>query len=320
MKAALAVLLFGLGASGVAQEPLSRIAFGSCNRHDRPQPIWKPVVAFHPGLWIWLGDTIYGDTTDMAVLASKWKAQKENANYGELRAVCPVVGTWDDHDFGANDGGKDYPMKLDSQQLFLDFLDVPRDDPRRKRDGVYDERVFGPPGSQVSVIVLDVRTHRDAPHTDGDILDQQQWKWLGETLRASTARIHLIASGSQILPAEHRFEKWADYPRSRQRLLDLVRSLRVPGVIFLTGDRHIGEISRLDGKPPIFEVTSSGLTHYYQGFKGEPNALRVGEVFAGLNFGTIEIDWKSGALTLSLRNVAGEPVRAVTTSLAEIAP
>ena len=320
MKVVLTVLLIGLCASVSAAEPLSRIAFGSCNKHDVPQPIWKSVVAFQPQLWIWLGDNIYGDTTDMAVLAKKWKAQKEHADYRELLTACPVVGTWDDHDYGANDGGADYPMKRESRQLFLDFLDVPAGDVRRSRDGVYDAKVFGSEGMRVCVITLDVRTHREAPRTDGDILGETQWKWVAETLRESTARVHIIASGTQILSSEHRFEKWADYPRSRQRLLDLIRDLRVSGVIFLSGDRHIGEISWLDATPPIFEVTSSGLTHSFKNFKNEPNGLRVGEVFAGLNFGTIEIDWTSGAVTLAVRDDAGRPVRSVTTSLSEIAP
>lgn len=34
-----------------AQEPLSRIAFGSCANQNKPQPIWGPIVATEPQLF-----------------------------------------------------------------------------------------------------------------------------------------------------------------------------------------------------------------------------------------------------------------------------
>jgi alkaline phosphatase D len=139
---------------------------------------------------------------------------KENPGYNSLLAACPVIGTWDDHDYGINDGDKSFRMKRESQQLFLDFLDEPVVSPRRARAGVFDARTFGPPGRQVCVILLDVRTHRDVPRTNGDILGEAQWRWLGETLNATTSQMHIFCSGSQILPSAHPYEKWADYPRS----------------------------------------------------------------------------------------------------------
>lgn len=285
---------------------LDRIAFGSCNRESLPQPLWKPIADFHPKLWIWLGDNIYGDTDDMALLAAKWKTQKDHPGYAALRRSCEVVGTWDDHDYGVNDGGKEFPAKAGSAALFLDFLDVPADAPRRAREGVYDARTFGEPGRQVMVILLDVRTHRDKKQSGGDILGRAQWEWLEETLAASQANVHIFCSGSQILSGEHRHEKWVDYPDARARLLGL--AARLPGVIFLSGDRHFGELSRLES-PPVLEATSSGLTHFWKDFPGEPNAHRVGEIFAALNFGTLEIDWPKRSCTLSLRDENGVAVR-----------
>jgi hypothetical protein len=37
------------------EQPLTRLAFGSCSKHDRPQPLWSPIADFQPQLWIWLG-------------------------------------------------------------------------------------------------------------------------------------------------------------------------------------------------------------------------------------------------------------------------
>lgn len=300
-------LLAGLpGQEPTVAAPLQRIAFGSCNRHDLPQPIWAAVQAFQPQLWIWLGDNIYGDTENMEFLAAKWEAQKNQPDYARLRAAVRVTGVWDDHDYGVNDGDKTYPQKARSQELFLDFLDVAANDPRRQQEGIYGVEHFGPPGQQVELILLDVRTHRDAPRTGGDILGAAQWRWLENQLRTGSPQVTLIASGTQILPQEHRFEKWEDYPASRARLLELLQSSGRRNVIFLTGDRHHGEISLWqDAGPGILEVTSSGLTHALEKNREEPNALRVGEVVGELNFGTLEIDWAGQTLLAALRDRHG---------------
>jgi alkaline phosphatase D len=295
-------------------EPLTRIAAGSCNRQDLPQPLWDSILKFQPQLWIWLGDNIYGDTDDMTVLAEKWNAQKKNPGYRKLRNVCSVEGIWDDHDYGRNDAGSDFERKKDSQLLILDFLDEPADSPRRRQSGIYASRIFGPEGRRVCLILLDVRTHRDKPQTDGDILGEAQWAWLEKTLRGSTAQIHLICSGSQILPTEHRHEKWSDYPESRGRLLKLIASTQSNGTILLSGDRHFGEVSRLEDVwrgQTLYELTTSGLTHSYKIFRGEMNQLRVGEPFAELNFGTLLIDWNRRSIEIAIRDARGNATRTV---------
>lgn len=107
--------------TSAAEEPLTRIAFGSCNRAEKAQPVWPAVLQFRPQLWIWSGDIIYADTTDMVRMAHLYQQQKTQPDYQKLLACCRVIGTWDDHDYGRNDGGRDYPRKIDSQRLLLDF-------------------------------------------------------------------------------------------------------------------------------------------------------------------------------------------------------
>jgi len=305
------VLLLSLPLLALGSEaPITRIALGSCNRTDLPQDMWEPILAFKPQLWIWLGDNIYGDTEDMNKLAGMWAAQKSIPGYERLCAQVEVLGTWDDHDYGRNDAGAEYPRKAASQQLFLDFLGEPAGSLRRGREGVYDARTFGPEGRRVQVILLDVRTHRAARRSGGDILGDAQWKWLEETLRRSTADINIIASGSQILPQEHRFEKWEDYPESRARLFRTIGEAGARGVIFVTGDRHMAEISRVKSPEiayPIYELTSSGLTHTRDN-SNEPNALRVAGPFVERNFGTLEFDWEDRTATLGVRSLSGDVV------------
>ncbi len=289
---------------------LTTIAFGSCNRIDRDQKIWTSVLANRPDLWVWLGDNVYADTYDMQEMKRQYLVQKNFPEYRAVRSATPVVGIWDDHDYGVNDGGKNYSKKKESQQLLLDFLDVPQGDPARSREGAYQSYTFGPKGQKVKVILLDGRYFRDTlergapgsglrykPNTEGDILGEAQWKWLKATLRKSDAQVHIIGCGIQFLPEEQKFEKWANFPKARKRLFDLLTKTRPKGLLLISGDRHIAELSHFKPSPTgpdLYELTSSGLTHTWSlGSNAETNPLRIGEMVIARNFGLIHIDWSA---------------------------
>ena len=80
------------------------IAFGSCNKMDKPQTMWEHINANNPNLWIWLGDIIYADTTNPKALSAKYKTLKTNPDYKKLRTKAQVVGIYDDHDYGKYGG------------------------------------------------------------------------------------------------------------------------------------------------------------------------------------------------------------------------
>jgi len=287
--------------------PLERIAFGSCNRHDLPQPLWSVIAGNRPDLFIWLGDNIYGDSEDMAVLKAKYDAQRAVPAYADFSRQTAILATWDDHDYGANNADASYAQKVPSQQLALDFADVPGDDPRRKREGLYGSYTFGPTGQQVKILLIDNRYHSDAWGEGEDMLGPEQMRWLKQELRTSEAQLNLIASGTQVLPVDQPYEKWANFPATRDALLQFIKDEDIPGVIFLSGDRHIHEINLKNDDEtdyPLIEVTSSGLTHAWRNFPGEPNRFRFGPVFDDLGFGLIMIDWEAqpASITLQIRD------------------
>ena len=296
-------------------EPIQRIAFGSCVKQYLEQPIWSAINAFEPELWIWMGDNIYGDSEDPAILTAKYAQQKAIPGYANLRENCPIIGTWDDHDYGKNNAGKEYPSKKASQKAFLDFLDEPAESLRRQQKGVYWSHLYGDSKRAVQVILLDVRYFRDIPGTENaDVLGKKQWSWLEATLEQSDADLILIVSGIQVLQEDHRYEKWANFPEARKRLLDLA-SLETNGrVVFLSGDRHIGEMASLrhgSAASELVEVTSSSLTHSWTSYPGEPNRHRIGEVYSENNFGTAEIDWKNRSIRFAIRDIDGSAQRSL---------
>lgn len=321
-------LLSALSVACGAEEPIQRIAFGSCAKQDRPQPIWEAIVAAEPELFLFTGDNIYADTEDIAEMQAKYEQLAAVPGFAKLRSTCPILATWDDHDYGRNDAGGEFTAKVESQRLFMDFFGEPPDSPRRRSPGVYDARVFGPDGRRVQVILLDTRYFRSPLKTgerapagsgrpgryvanndpDATILGAEQWKWLEKQLRVP-AELRIIVSSIQAVAEEHRFEKWMNIPHERARLFQLIRDTRAEGVLLVSGDRHIAELSRMDAGIgyTLLDLTSSGLNQT-SGFYNEINRHRHGAVYRAPNFGLITIDWDQPdpQITLEIRAEDGE--------------
>ena len=290
---------------------LHKIAFGSCNHQDLDQQIWEAVNQQEPEIWIWGGDNIYGDTEDMETLYDKYFKQKNNPSYRKLREKAMILGIWDDHDYGVNDGNKGYRWKRESKDLMMDFLDVPKESACRRRDGVYQSQSFGPEGKKVKVILLDGRWFKDflrpaqdgqkgyQPNETGDVLGEAQWKWLESELTDSDAQVHIIVSGFQIISNQHHHEKWGDFPEARKRLFRLIEKTAPANLLLLSGDRHLAELSRIDLPGlhgPLFELTSSGMTHTEgardKNILNEKNPHRVGPQLITKNFALLTINWE----------------------------
>jgi len=283
---------------------LQRIAFGSCNRQDLDQSYWEKVSRQKPELWLWLGDNIYGDSEDPAVLKQKYETLFLNQYYQKFRQETAIIGIWDDHDYGKNDGHSDFKIKAQSQQLCLDFLEVPLSSERRKREGVYVAYTYGRESEKIKFMMLDTRYHAEKPSRQADLLGESQWNWLERELKDTTIKLFVLCSSIQVLPLDHRFEKWANYPVSRERLLKLLNAENLKNVLLLSGDRHMHEISslpRAGHDNALLEVTSSGLTHSWKSFSPEPNRYRQGELFHHKGFGVMEMDWKSVPQKLTIK-------------------
>ncbi|MDC0304129.1 alkaline phosphatase family protein [Flavobacteriales bacterium] len=295
-----------LSVSSIAQNPIERIAFGSCGHQKGEQFIWNSVVAMDPELWIWLGDNIYGDTEDMDVLRRKYQQLGDNYNYGLLKEKCSIIATWDDHDYGVNDGGKNYPKRAESQKVFLEFFEEPISSMRWKQEGIHTSYDYGSDNQQLKVILLDQRYHRDDPDTDGDVLGEVQWKWLEDEFRNSNAKVVIVGASFQFVSEQHPFESWGHFPSARERMLKLIKETGVKGVIFISGDRHFAEISKLEREDlpySIYDYMCSGLTHA-NNVMPERNKHRMKKMrYMHRNFGMILLDWENQTVTLQNRKV-----------------
>jgi alkaline phosphatase D len=179
----------------------------------------------------------------------------------------------------------------------------------------------------VQIILLDMRFNRSAlkrgnfsedegrylpdPDPAKTMLGAEQWKWLESQLRLP-AEIRLLVSSIQVIPEDHHWETWANLPLERQRLFQLICATDARGVLFLSGDRHLAELSMMDGGVgyPLFDLTSSGLNkaHHEKWRPQEPNRHRVATMNVGDNFGVVEIDWNPAdpRISLQIRDVDGD--------------
>ncbi len=339
LKTLLAVLPVVSGSVVQSEEPaaLSRILFGSCLKEAEDSPIFETILAHRPELFLFLGDNIYADTSDMAVMEAKYDVLAATPKFAELLKACPVHATWDDHDYGLNDGGAEYEGRDEAQKIFVDFWGDPADSPRRTRPGVYESRIYGGDGTRVQVIMLDTRYFRGPlkkgekrvggvyyPSADASVtmLGASQWEWLEQELR-KPAEVRLLVSSIQCVSEASGQETWANLPHERQRLFDLIGETRANGLIILSGDRHWAELSvaRESVPYPIYDLTSSSLNQIHP--RGTPTENRYREspqTWHRENFGEISIEWKGEdtVVNLLVRDLAGEVVIAREVPLREL--
>ncbi|MFN0195526.1 MAG: alkaline phosphatase D family protein [Planctomycetaceae bacterium] len=326
-------------------ELMERIAFGSCAEQFKSQPVWDAVVAKKPQLFLFLGDNIYADTEDMQLMQEKYNQLGAQPGYMNLLKTCPVLATWDDHDYGVNDGGEWYPRKVESQKIMLDFFGVPQESIRRTRPGVYGSFAYGPKGRRVQVILLDTRYFKSrhtkderpdadkkklnlvgwyVPNTDpkSTILGEDQWIWLEEQLK-EPADVRFIGSSIQVIADEKGMESWGNFPHERKRLYDLIDKTKAKGVVFLSGDVHFTETSKTDAGPyPLYDFTSSSLSVGFQEWAEAVNSFRVSKrAYAEPTFGFVEIKWgKAPTISLQAYGEAGQLIFENKVSLRELQP
>ncbi|SFF36307.1 alkaline phosphatase D family protein [Flavobacterium xueshanense] len=294
------------------------VAFGSCDDQKIKNELWPAIDENHPSVWIWGGDNVYSDTSDMYFLKNNYEIQKQDSDYLKFIKYKIVLGTWDDHDFGVNDGGAEYPFKRESQQLLLDFLGTSKKASERKRDGIYTAKTIVVEGNKVKIIVLDSRFFRTAltkatdskkrfqpnKYGEGTLLGKAQWNWLKKELRNSDAQFNVIVSSIQFLSDKHGFEAWGNFPHEIEKLEQLIISTKAQGTFIISGDRHIATFSSKNVAKlayPIVDFTSSGLTHTYTSFSGEENPYVKGEVITDINFGLLKFDFKNNKVIMEIR-------------------
>ena len=307
-KIFLIFFLFSITSSNFIYSKPIKIGLGSCLDQDYPQPIWQSIKEEDLNYFIFLGDNVYGDTPSGSLRKMKSAYDKQKKVLPDFLDDISIFSIWDDHDYGINDGGADYRFKRKAQELYIDFWDIPKEDDRSNRDGIYfskNEIFFD---KKFKFIFLDTRFFRsklkgkksnyvENIEPGATILGDAQWMWLENELKNDFDFLFIFSS-IQIIAKDHRFEKWSNFPKERVKLFKLLERFN-DKTMFFSGDRHRAGIYRKNG---IIEVTSSSMNKPGSFFNETDNYL-VGKTYSQENYSVLEIS--ENTIQIKIKDVNG---------------
>lgn len=253
---------------GQTDEAKLNVAVVSCmdDYYSESFKIWDALAKRNPEYLLMIGDNVYGDKTDKSGSSGEADPEMLWKRYTDVRLTLPIFfqeklipvhGVWDDHDYGANNSGKDYKHREASQAVFEAFMaqDL-SDDEWEKGYGVGGLLTLG----AFNLYFLDGRSYR-ASEKEGTHLGLDQYGWLQKKLTEETAP-SLIIKGDQFFGGYHEFESYeGNHPQEFSKFIEDLKKHTTP-FVFVSGDRHMSEIMQfpraLFGKPS-FEITSSPM-------------------------------------------------------------
>tara|TARA_E500000178_G_scaffold157188_1_gene156943 strand:+ start:93 stop:1055 length:963 start_codon:yes stop_codon:yes gene_type:complete len=300
--------------SSPIEADLIKLGLGSCLDQDFPQPIWNSIEKENLNYFIFLGDNVYGDSPDGSLDRLKSAYQNQKSLLPAFLDDINILSIWDDHDYGLNDGGRDYIFKKESQKMFLNFWEIPEDDIRSKQEGIYfseDKTFFD---KKFKFIFLDTRYFRsellglkgkyaknESPNST--MLGINQWEWLEKELDEYFDFL-IIFSSIQIIPQDHGFEKWSNFPNERIKFFSMIDKY-INKTLLVSGDRHRGGIYKKNG---FFEITASSLNKPGSLFF-ETDKYLLGKTYRQENYGVIEISKNN--IDVILKDKAGKILNSI---------
>ena len=301
-------------------------AFGSCaytNEKDKDRPgksyggdyfIYSSILEKDPDFMLWLGDNVYFREPDDS-RTGVYHRYTHDRSLSELQPLLGAVhhyAIWDDHDYGPNNSDRSFIYKDITLEAFKNFWANPTYGITENK-GITTQFKW----SDIDFFLMDnryFRTPQNRKNIYKEILGNDQVQWLIDALLNSKAPFKVIALGGQFLNSEKIYEYHINWEDEHKKLLDLISKEKIEGVIFISGDRHFSEVSKMDrfGAYPLYDFTVSPLT---SGFCDicidEKNKYRIkGSGVFQRNFATINISGlhNNRLLEYTIFNSYGEPM------------
>lgn len=255
-------------------------------------PMWQRLEASQPDFLILNGDLVYVDSfafvaRNAASELDLWQRYQDAFARIPLyrwQNLVPIFATWDDHDFGTNDGDRGFTIRAEVARLFrAAFGGRPLANTWTPSPhgvgGLF--RGFGQ-----TFALLDNRSFRQPNNNQSEAEAYGHWgeaqhRWLIDELRREAKPAWLI-NGNQFfnginLSFKESFE--GNHAPEFATLLSDLSALPNP-VVFGSGDIHLSEIMRIPRERigyETYEFTSSSM-HSYAG-EGWENPLRISDAY-----------------------------------------
>lgn len=317
--------------------PVIKFAIGSCvyindSSYDRPidfsknpeglpyggeYSIFENIRKSNPDFMIWLGDNVYlreADWNSRSGIFYRYSHTRALSELQPLLASCNHYAIWDDHDYGPNNANRSYRNKNHTLEAFKLFWANPSNGVNEHDEGISTTFEWG----DCHFFLLDNRTFRTANFRKyfvgcdkQTILGENQINELIDGLKSSKSTFNFIVLGGQFLNPAHKGETYNNIAaKEREEILEIIKKEKIPGVIFLTGDRHFTELSSLSDSTfyTLHDITISPLTSSpYPTAEFEENPLRIPGTFVGKrNYATIEIIGPKEARRLLINVLAAD--------------
>lgn len=254
--------------------PEIKFAIASCfyvneTQYDRPGKLYggnyeilNVIYEKQPEFMVWMGDDIYLREVDWNARSSILKRYTHTRSLPELQPLLASThhyATWDDHDFGPNNSDRSFWNKQTTLECFKLFWANPSFG-INGTEGVTTYFQWG----DLDFFLLDDRYFRSPENretTNREILGEGQVEWLIDNLTSSNAPFKFVVIGTQFLNPNAGGENHSNYPKEREKILKMIEQEKISGVIFLTGDVHRSELTKLKRKNnyPLYEFTISPL-------------------------------------------------------------
>lgn len=273
-----------------------RFALASCmdDAFDAEQrKTWPQLLSDAPDFLVLVGDNVYAARATAVEPDQLWRRQRDGREkfllYRAERLV-PVFSTWDDHDYGVNDGDGTYVHRAESLAIHRAFFAT----------GPGDRTVTNGPGASIAFdvggarfVLADDRSFRKP----GDVWGAEQTAWILARI-ADAKGIVFLANGHQYFGAYHPFESFERYAPIALKAFATKVSKAKPPVVLLSGDRHLAELQKLE--PALFgyetwELTSSAIhaKTYPDAWAKAPNARQTDGKSGAMNYALVDVSPKT---------------------------
>lgn len=285
-----------------------RIALVSCAAGYLHQPeIWRQLNAARIDLVLFLGDNVYADRPNLvtkrpADARQQWEqyiAARRTYEFFRRRELVPALATWDDHDFGKDDGDKYFEHAEAAREAFRDFWAQEQGVSPRLNAGPGIATAFESFGIQF--VLLDDRSYRtreDEPNATG--WGYEQKVWLQDIVNRGRGPL-ILANGEQFFGGYRgKYAVERSFPGDMAWMMDMLKAAgRATG--FLSGDIHYSEFMELEpelvGQASV-EITSSSM--HSVTFPGQHLRFtnpRRRDATSAHNFILLDLNARGGAVT-----------------------